>query len=216
MPFKRAEAAKLLAACHRRCCICHRFCGVKMELDHIEPRSEEGPDSIENAIPVCFECHAEIHSYNPKHPRGRRFRPEELRNHKKQWLSVCQDRPELLISASREIDVGPLQALIDELEFNRNVAEAADDLEIGCPFRDDQFKRTIRSGSIAVLQEELKAELIKAYGGMGEADVIRAGAVNMAFGSHPWKTSCRQAARLSREAAGHISKVLELLQVFLA
>jgi hypothetical protein len=32
---------------------------------------------------VCFECHPEIHSYNDKHPRGRKFLPEELQLHKK-------------------------------------------------------------------------------------------------------------------------------------
>jgi hypothetical protein len=79
-PCKDVEI--LLAACHRRCCICHRFCGVKIETDHIEQAAEGDSDKIENAIPVCFECHAEIHSYNDKHPRGRKFTPDELRHHK--------------------------------------------------------------------------------------------------------------------------------------
>ena len=76
MAFDRDQVSNLLARCHRRCCICHRFCGVKIETDHIEPKEQGGDDSIENAIPVCFECHAEIHSYNDKHPRGRKFLPE--------------------------------------------------------------------------------------------------------------------------------------------
>ena len=57
MGFPRDEVSKLLAACHRRCCICHRFCGVKIETDHIVPGHEGGPDDIDNAIPVCFECY---------------------------------------------------------------------------------------------------------------------------------------------------------------
>lgn len=73
MAFERDEVSDLLARCHRRCCVCHRFCGVKMETDHIIPTEDGGDDSIENAIPVCFECHAEIHSYNDSHPRGRKF-----------------------------------------------------------------------------------------------------------------------------------------------
>jgi len=39
--------------------------------------------------------HAEIHSYNDKHPRGRKFRPEELHGHKEQWLEICEKQPEI-------------------------------------------------------------------------------------------------------------------------
>jgi len=59
---------------------------VKIETDHIIPEADGGGDEIENAIPVCFECHAEIHSYNGRHPRGRKFLPDELRAHKALWL----------------------------------------------------------------------------------------------------------------------------------
>jgi hypothetical protein len=93
-----------------------------METDHIIPKEDGGSDDIDNAIPVCFECHAEIHSYNDKHPRGRKFSPEELRRHKEQWLTICKERQEVLVSASRAADVGPLQALIDELELNAKIA----------------------------------------------------------------------------------------------
>ncbi len=91
--FPKDKVVDLLVACHRRCCICHRYCGVKMETDHILPKAEGGTSDIDNAIAVCFECHAEIHSYNPKHPRGRKFRTEELRKHKEQWLELCKTRP---------------------------------------------------------------------------------------------------------------------------
>jgi hypothetical protein len=88
-------------------------------------KADGGSDSIDNAIPVCFECHAEIHSYNDKHPRGRKFRPEELRGHKEQWLDICRTKPEIFVSATRDSDVGPIQAVIDELEFNLEVSKHA-------------------------------------------------------------------------------------------
>jgi 5-methylcytosine-specific restriction endonuclease McrA len=31
-----------------------------METDHIIPKEDGGSDDIDNAIPVCLECHAEI------------------------------------------------------------------------------------------------------------------------------------------------------------
>jgi 5-methylcytosine-specific restriction endonuclease McrA len=59
MPFKKAEVANLLAKCRRRCCVCYRFCGIKIETDHMIPEGEGGSNDIDNAIPLCFECHAE-------------------------------------------------------------------------------------------------------------------------------------------------------------
>jgi len=158
--FPRDQVDELLKACHRRCCICHRFCGVKIETDHIIPAADGGPDDIDNAIPVCFECHAEIHSYNPRHPRGRKFRPEELKGHKEQWLELCKSRPEMFINAARDSDVGPLQALIDELEFDVVVSEYSSYDTVGCLFFDDQFRRAIREGAIATLREDLKKQIL--------------------------------------------------------
>jgi len=106
--FPQKDVDELLVKCHRRCCICHRFCGVKMEVDHIVPGSESGSDDITNAIPVCFECHAEIHSYNDKHPRGRKYHSAGLQGHKNQWLETCQRHPKLLFENRGDSDVGPL------------------------------------------------------------------------------------------------------------
>src|SRR5262245_36596228 len=121
--FPQKDVDDLLVKCHRRCCICHRFCGVKIETDHITPREQGGSDTIDNAIPLCFECHAEIHSYNDKHPRGRKFHPNELKTHKEQWLEICRNNPAIFLNANRNSDVGPLQSLIDELEFNMVVSQ---------------------------------------------------------------------------------------------
>jgi hypothetical protein len=163
--FNQQDVDDLLAKCHRRCCICHRFCGVKIETDHMLPSAEDGPRDIANAIAVCFECHAEIHSYNDKHPRGRKFRPEELRKHKEQWLAICAERPETLLGAPRNSDVGPLQALIDELEFNTVVAGAN-----GCPFLDNEFRRAISEGAISTVKDDLKGAILDAYAAIGNAN----------------------------------------------
>jgi hypothetical protein len=173
MAFKRDEVADLLAKCHRRCCICHRYCGVKIETDHINPQAESDDDSIENAIPVCFDCHAEIHSYNDNHPRGRKFTPLELAKHKEQWLKLCQEHPDKVLLQPRAADteVGPLQALVDEIDYNLEAAELATRGELGCPFRSQQFDRAIHTGSISLLAPALKTAIIKAYAAVGKAHV---------------------------------------------
>jgi hypothetical protein len=170
MAFRREEVSDLLVAVHRRCCICHRFCGAKIETDHIVPSAEgqDDPDDIDNAIAVCFECHAEIHSYNDQHPRGRKFMPEELRAHRVQWLAICKNSPEVLVAPFRTADVGPLQALIDELEFNLVICQ--DVRNYGALFMDEQFRRALQRGAISVLELNLKNAVLEAYKEMSRAN----------------------------------------------
>ena len=52
------------------------------------PRSEGGADSSDNAIALCFDCHAASGHYNPKHPRGTKFSPGELRKHRDSWHAL--------------------------------------------------------------------------------------------------------------------------------
>jgi len=169
MTFPSKEINRLLVQCHRRCCVCHRFCGIKIEIDHIVPKSQGGEDIIENAMPVCFECHAEIHLYNDKHPRGRKFTPDELRKHKEQWLSICAEKPEALVDALRNGDVGPLQALVDELDFNCHVSNRK--FGLGCQFETTQFNRTISEGLLSLLPDDVRNSLIEAYARMKRANL---------------------------------------------
>lgn len=151
-----------------------------MEIDHIIPRNEQGPSTYDNGIPVCLECHAEIHSYNDKHPRGRKFQPEELRQHRDQWFELCKSRPEVFNTKFLSAEVGPLQALVDELEFNRVVATQKEPR--GCLFLEEQFKRAISLGSVAILHDDLKKVLIDAYVAMGAANQRFLSAMNFSPG----------------------------------
>jgi len=156
-----------------------------METDHMKPQAEGGDDSIENAIPVCFDCHAEIHSYNPKHPRGRMYTSDELNKHKERWLRICADLPATTFSKSLKSDreVGPIQALVDEIEFNVAVATETSGGRLGCPFQQAGFFRAVSKGSIALLAPELKTALINAYVSVGRADTLaRAAAEKRAGG----------------------------------
>jgi hypothetical protein len=56
-----------------------------MECHHIVQEAEGGPDTSENCIPVCFDCHADMCSYDFKHPKGTKYTPEELRRHRDRW-----------------------------------------------------------------------------------------------------------------------------------
>ena len=60
MGFPERVATEALVLCGRSCCICHKFCGTKIELHHIKQKAYGGDDTLDNCIPVCFDCHADM------------------------------------------------------------------------------------------------------------------------------------------------------------
>jgi hypothetical protein len=73
--FAEDDKGKVLLWCARHCCLCGRFVGVGIELAHLDSKSRD----IDDAIPVCFDCHAAIGHYNASHPRGRKYTTAELK-----------------------------------------------------------------------------------------------------------------------------------------
>lgn len=91
MGFPNDVSERALIDCGRHCCLCHKFCGTKIELHHIKQKADGGKDTYENCIPLCFDCHAEVKAYNPKHPKGRAYSESELKQHRYNWyLKVKQ------------------------------------------------------------------------------------------------------------------------------
>jgi hypothetical protein len=90
MGFPQAVAEKVLVDCGRCCAICHKFCGTKIELHHIKQAADSGADTYENCIPLCFDCHAEVKAYNPKHPKGKKYTESELVAHRDKWYEKQQ------------------------------------------------------------------------------------------------------------------------------
>lgn len=95
MPFSQEVKTKAMVACGRFCVICHKFCGNNTEVHHIVAESEGGCDNYDNAIPLCFDCHAEVRQYDPKHPKGIRFTKDELIQHRDNWYKkISQSSPQ--------------------------------------------------------------------------------------------------------------------------
>jgi len=90
MSFPREMRERALVAAARHCCVCQRYKGVNVEVHHIVPKTEGGDDGIDNAIVLCFDCHADAGHYNPKHPKGTRFSSNELRKHRDTWYTTVK------------------------------------------------------------------------------------------------------------------------------
>jgi len=81
-----------MVACERHCCLCHNFKGTKIECHHIVQAADGGPDTLGNCIPLCFDCHAEVGAYNPKHARGTKFSAKELKKRRDDWYQEVRNR----------------------------------------------------------------------------------------------------------------------------
>ena len=85
MAFPRECRDQALFLSARRCCVCRRYRGVGVQVHHIVPQSNGGSNTLDNAIVLCLDCHMAAGHYNPQHPIGSKFSPEELRAHRDGW-----------------------------------------------------------------------------------------------------------------------------------
>ncbi|GEM_PF-6122189 len=91
MGFSVKIKEDLMVASARHCCVCHRYKGLKLEIHHIIPQEQQGENTFENGIVLCFDCHSDAGHYNSKHPRGTKVSPNELRKHKKEWFQNVKE-----------------------------------------------------------------------------------------------------------------------------
>lgn len=90
MSFPENVANEALVRSERCCCICHKFCGPKMELHHIIQKADGGEDTLENCIPLCFDCHSDMGKGDTRHPKGKRYSEKELRMHRDNWYKKVE------------------------------------------------------------------------------------------------------------------------------
>lgn len=101
MGFPEKVKAAAFAASGRCCCICHKQCGTKIELHHIKQHADGGDDTFENAIPLCFDCHADMGRIDPHHPRGNHYSEEELRMHRDNWYNTVSAHADKIATVGR-------------------------------------------------------------------------------------------------------------------
>lgn len=88
-PFKDEDKINILLWCERHCCLCEKPCDTNIVIHHIEQKeskemSKEMLSNIDNAIPLCYDCHGRIRSYNPKHAVGTAYRNREIKTRRDQ------------------------------------------------------------------------------------------------------------------------------------
>ena len=82
--FKEEDKIRCLRWCDRHCCLCKKNCGLHIEIAHIDRKLETGLNDIDNAIPLCYECHAIVGHYNNEEPRGNKYKTQELKKRREE------------------------------------------------------------------------------------------------------------------------------------
>lgn len=118
MSFPQDVKERVLVSSGRCCAICHNFKGNNIEIHHIKKHSDGGADSFENAIPLCFDCHAEVGQYDPKHPKGTKFSENELILHRDAWYKKVENSGGIVSSEeTKNIDKITYERLKEHLPY---------------------------------------------------------------------------------------------------
>jgi hypothetical protein len=172
MAFSEQTVEDLLVRANRHCCLCREFKGRNIEVHHMLPTADGGKDDFDNGIPLCFDCHADVLSYNSSHPKGRKYTPRELRRHRDEWFVVvaasAMGRPGRSPNESpSEEDVDTGHPVILRIDGSNNMA-AGRDININ--------KRVVQRvvftpGPQHITESQARKidELIKELGGIDEA-----------------------------------------------
>jgi hypothetical protein len=109
MSFSEAVKRDVKRRAHFQCCLC-RSLGV--EVHHVVPQSEDGPDVEENAAPLCPSCH-ETYGANPE---KRKF----IREARELWYEIGVSR-----YGSDSSQLEAIKSRLDSLATKEDIARIA-------------------------------------------------------------------------------------------
>jgi len=168
MGFSPKIKEEVLAACGRHCCLCHKFCGIKIEIHHIIQKADGGEDSFENAIPLCFDCHADMRSYDHNHPKGTKYTATELTRHRNNWYNKISGNIGILNrSEVMETDKQVYLTLVSILPWNGTIKFLRENNFAGWSFERkvlrelDEFLYRCNDPSFEFIDPDLESSRVK-------------------------------------------------------
>ena len=111
MPFSESLKLTVRRRAAFRCCRCH---AIGVEIHHILSQADDGPDTEDNAAPLCPNCH----TWFGGNPEKRR----EIRQMRDWWYEVCETQYGPKANAYEE----KLDALLGELRASQTGADERD------------------------------------------------------------------------------------------
>ena len=83
MAFSEDLKRRVRERAHYACCLCKQT-SMSVEVHHIVPQSENGPDTEDNAAPLCPSCHADFGGNLEKRKR--------VKEQRDWWYAFCQQK----------------------------------------------------------------------------------------------------------------------------
>lgn len=117
------------------------FCGLKIEIHHIKPKAEGGPDTLENAIPLCFNCHADMRTYDAKHPKGTKYSEAELIRFRDLWYEKIKNSGGVQSISTAETDKIIYNKILEILPWNGSISFINTNNFAGFSFRLDDLNQ---------------------------------------------------------------------------
>jgi hypothetical protein len=151
MAFSEAVKKAVRIKSHHCCCICK---SVGVEVHHVVPQEHGGPDTEDNAAPLCPSCH-EIYGAN----KSKRKFVQEIRD---TWYEICAKRyaqgPELeeIKRSIEELKEDVREHLLSKFSRSSDeVLENIDELVTMVWYNRHQVrKEMIESGDIKLVKKE--------------------------------------------------------------
>ncbi len=107
MTFTENIKSEAKTKAHYKCCVCNSF--EFIEVHHIIPQEEKGPDTLENAAPLCTRCH--------KMYGGNKDLIKWIKDKRDFWYKFCKEK---LFNE----DINELKKLSDAMEKIQNNHES--------------------------------------------------------------------------------------------
>jgi HNH endonuclease len=105
MPFPESILAEVRKRAAFRCCRCHE---PGIDAHHITPASEGGPDTIDNAAPLCQNCHDRFGDNKRKR--------KEIRQMRDWWYEVVEEKWPRRTAAEKNLNKAVLAAEAGKIE----------------------------------------------------------------------------------------------------
>lgn len=101
MPFSEKQKLLVKKKADFKCCRCH---AIGIDIHHITPQEHDGPDTLDNAAPLCQNCHDQFGANPEKKKEIKQMRDHWYETVAKMYPSRSNSETELLGSINDKLD----------------------------------------------------------------------------------------------------------------
>jgi hypothetical protein len=167
MPFSQALKDQVKKMAAFRCCRCH---DIGIDIHHIVPQAQGGSDDIDNAAPLCQNCHSRFGA-NPEKRR-------EIRLMREFWYEVVREK----YHGDPSIDQSAFAKL------NETLVKVGENIKESIKESNRAQMATLRNEVIeevkVILESQQKAAEKLNYVSMGDISSLANNVVGSSFGVH--------------------------------